>query len=422
MTTECPVCKKEYANRYIQAHITREAKNDGPHRKYRALHPNGQQSDAVIIDPLDQLMSDLEKNWGKPVYKETPSQMVENASEPLEETAQLAIPEPRSRMRIERHKVTVIKSKRTKGSADILEIMTGYLRNRRERKLKSTVIKPKAVKDSEGTLGIITALPAVVAILLVLYKLATNYQFFIDWAQSDIAQLYFWVILNPTQAVSIIILVLTGLLVALAIFLIHQLVWRMCFKDLQVRYLKKDGVTGELRAVGTSKIGRMYLTIGNGFWDALYRRFTKKSVPEIITVYFKRRGFVNPFKVLASCEKGYLKDPDHSMFVIDGLFKRTLIATHLRRDTENNSTVYWFEGGDYKAIDFDSTWYEYSHIAEIKTGLAKVGKACGMDSSIQKDQMRTSISFSPPDLIAEQKRIWELKKAKMQKVQPELSR
>ena len=102
MTTECPVCKKEYANRYIQAHITREAKMDAAHRKYRDSHkPNESQSESIIIDPLDQLMADLEKNWAKPVYKETPSQMVESASKPLEETAQLAIPEPRRRMRVE---------------------------------------------------------------------------------------------------------------------------------------------------------------------------------------------------------------------------------------------------------------------------------------------------------------------------------
>jgi len=423
MTTECPVCKKEYANRYIQAHITREAKMDAAHRKYRDLHkPNESQSELIIIDPLDQLMADLEKNWAKPVYKETPSQIAKTTASLLEEISKSIYPEPPKNMRARKLKVTVIKPKRSKGSADVLEIMTGYLRNRRARKLEVTIGKPGKIRDPEDTLGIITALPVVVAVLLVLYKLATNYQFFIDWTQSDIAQLYFWVIVNPTQAVSIIILVMTGLLVALAIFLIHQLVWRLCFKDLQVRYLKKDTTTGELRAVGTSKIGRMYLAIGSGFWDRVYRRLAKKPVPEVTTIYFKRRGFVNPFKVLASCEKGYLKDPDRSMLVIDGLFKRTLIATHLRRDTENHSTVYWFEGGDYEAIDFDSKWYEDTHRDEIKVGLSMVGKACGMDSSIQKDQMRTSISFMPTDLIAEQKRVWELKKIKMQKPQPELSR
>jgi hypothetical protein len=353
--------------------------------------------------------------------------MVESASKPLEETAQLAIPEPRRRMRVEKHKVTVIKPKRSKDSADILEVVTGYLRNRRERKLKVAMITPTKTKDPEDTLDLVTAIPAVIIVLALAYEafvaiFTWNFSFFIGWTNSDIAQIYFWVFLNPTQAVSIIILVMTGLLVALAIFLLHRLIWRLCFKDLQVRYLKKDVTTGELRAVGTSRIGRMYLTIGSGFWDRLYRRWTKKPVPEVVTIYFKRRGFVNPFKVLASCEKGYLKDPDRSMLVIDGLFKRTLIATHLRRDTENHSTVYWFEGGDYQAIDFNSKWYEDTHRDEIKVGLSMVGKACGMDSSIQKDQMRTSISFMPTDLIAEQKRVWELKKIKMQKPQPELSR
>jgi len=393
---KCPVCQKEYTKRYIQKHITIESKTDKLHREYRELHkPLDLQSELLNVDPLDQLMMDLEKNWKQPVYKETASQMVESATKPLEETVQLVNPVPS--------------------------------RNGRVRKLKVTEIKPKRVKDPEDILGLITMMPAMAIVLALMYKVAMavftwNFGFFTNWAKSDIAQIYFWVLVHPTQAVSIIILVMTGLLVALAMFLIHQLIWRLCFKDLQVRYLKKDESTGELRAVGTSRIGRMYLIIGNGFWDRCYRRLSKKPTPDVVTIYFKRRGFVNPFKVLASCEKGYLKDPDRSMLVIDGLFKRTLIATHLRRDTENHSTVYWFEGGDYQTIEFDSKWYEDTHIAEIKTGLSMVGKACGMDSSIQKEQMKNNISFQPTDLIAEQKRIWELKKVKMQKPQPELSR
>jgi len=407
MTTECPVCHEKYANRAIKAHITREAKSDKAHKKYRDSHkPKEDRPETVFIDPLDQLEYDLQKDWNKVkvitgergkgmsqldvLYKETMSQMAESTPKPLEETMQSSNPEPPRKILA--------------------------------RKLKVIETKPKEVKDPEGLLGLITAIPAVTVMLLVLYKLVTDYRFFIDWTQSDIAQLYFWVLANPSEAISIIILVATSLIIALTIFLIHRLVWRLCFKDLQVRYLKKDETTGELRAVGSSRIGRMYMAIGRGFWDRLYRRLAKKPSPDTVTIYFKRRGFVNPFKVLDSCEKGYLKDPEHSMFVNDGLFKRTLIATRLRRDTENHSTVYWFEGGDYEAIDFDSQWYEDTHREEIKTGLSMVGKACGMDSSIQKEQMKTSISFMPTDLIAEQKRVWELKKSKMQKVPAELSR
>jgi len=434
MVTECPVCHTEYANRYIQAHITRESKRDEAHRKYRASHSlNDVHQEPVVIDPLDRLEFELQKNWGKiqivtgdrgigmsqvePVYKETTSQIVGNASKPPDKTRRLAHPEPSKKNLTRKLKAPATKPQVVKGGS--------HWFSRRRRMPKKE--RAKAWRDPEDTLGILTMLPAVAVVLFLLYKMTEaiftwNFGFFIDWTNSDIAQIYFWVLANPSQSISIIILVTTGLLVALAIFLIHQVIWRMLFKDIQVRYLKKDETTGELRAVGTSKIGRMYLIIGRGFWDRIYRRFTKKPVPETVTVYFKRRGFVNPFKVLASCDKGYLKDPDHSLFVTDGLFKRTLIATHLRRDTENHSTIYWFEGGDYKAIEFDSRWYEDTHTSEIKIGLSMVGKACGMDSSIQKEQMKNNISFLPTDLIAEQKRIWELKKAKMDKVKPELSR
>lgn len=429
MTTECPVCKKEYANRYIQAHITREAKSDEAHKQYRASHkPSESQSEPYIMDQLAQLEMDLQKNWNKievvtgergkgmsqidSLYKEMTSQMAESASKSLEEIPQSTNPVPPRKILV--RKVKVVQAKH-------------WYERSKPKKIKMEKIKVEKPKDPEDLLDLLTAIPAIVIVLALAYKsfvavFTWNFSFFIGWTNSDIAQIYFWVLANPSQAVSIIILSLTAILVAVAIFLVHRLIWRLCFKDLQVRYLKKDATTGELRAVGSSRIGRMYLTIGRGFWDRLYRRLAKKPVPDTVTIYFKRRGFVNPFKVLASCEKGYLKDPDHSMFVIDGLFKRTLIATRLRRDTENNSTVYWFEGGDYATISFDSKWYEDTHREEIQAGLNMVGKACGMDSSIQKEQMKTSISFMPTDLLAEQKRIWELKKAKMQKAQPELTR
>ena len=421
MVTECPVCKdgKKYMNKGLKTHIGKMAnRGDKAHKKYRDSHkPDESQSESLIIDPLDQLEAELQKNWGKPVYKETVSQIPESVSKPPARMRKLANPEPPKKIQVRKLKTTVIKPKK------IGLLAFKVLR----RKPKVALVKPQKTKDPEGALGILTMIPAAVIVLALMYEMMVaiftwNFSFFIGWTNSDMAQLYFWVISNPSEPISILILTLTGVMVTLTLFLVHKLLWRMCFKDLQVRYLKKNGATGELKAVGTSRIGRMYLTIGTGFWDRIYRRLAKKPVPDVVTIYFKRRGLVNPFKVLVSCDKGYLKDPDHSLFVNDGLFKRTLIATHLRRDTENHSTVYWFEGGDYEAIEFDSTWYEDTHRWEIKTGLSMVAKACGMDSSIQKDQMRNSMSFEPPELIAEQKRIWELKKAKMPKVQPELSR
>lgn len=271
----------------------------------------------------------------------------------------------------------------------------------------------KGMKDPEGALDIITRIPAVILVFVLMYKALTDLRFFQGWIDTDIGQLYVFVFTNINNPASIIILVLTIITVAIVALVIHRLFWRLMFKDLQISYIKNDPKTGEFKAIGTSKEGRVFLTIGRGPLDRLYRRITKRPKPEVVTIYFKRRGIINPFKVLPSCEKGYLLDPDGTRFVIDGLFKRTLIATHLRRDTEKCSTVYWFEDGSYDQLPFDAKWYHTTHMAEIETGLTKVSRACGMDSSVQKDQMRNVISYMPPGEVGEHIRVWEMMQDKM---------
>jgi hypothetical protein len=197
---------------------------------------------------------------------------------------------------------------------------------------------------------------------------------------------------------------------------LHKLVWRFFFKDLQIRGLSKSLVDTKFQ--GTSFEGRIYLTIGYGTLDRLYRRWTKTEKPEVATIYF-RTGLrsptlLNPFKVLASCHKGYVRQPIGTRRIVtDGLFKRTLIATHKRRDTEDNSTVYWFELERYDQKLFDSQWYEGTHKAVIKSGLDKVSKACLMDSTVQKHQMENVIAWVPEVEINEHKAIHALKQEKM---------
>ena len=133
MVTECPICHTEYANRYIQAHITRLSKTDEAHRKYRdSQKQNEVHQEPIIIDPLDKLELELQKNWGtikivtgergkgmsalelqtEPVYKETTSQIPESASKPPARMRKLTNPEPPRKMQVRKLKTTVIKPKK----------------------------------------------------------------------------------------------------------------------------------------------------------------------------------------------------------------------------------------------------------------------------------------------------------------------
>jgi len=417
MVRTCPVCHEELANRAVQGHITRMAnKGDVAHKAYReGIKVSELKAIPNADDLLDELTAKLERDsWSKvkittgdskhgmsqiePVYNDSTSQMPESDAKLQGETAQSSIPKKQA---VRKLKVTKVEPRKRHW----------YARSRLSR--SSEDVKPKkSERDVESTLDLVTKIPVVTVILLLLYKAGTDLKFFYGWIDSPIAQLYIYCFTHLKDPGAMIVVAITAGLVAFILFFIHHVIWRLFFHDLQIRHYVTDK-DNSIRAHPTSKEGRLFLTIGAGFWDRIYRRYTKKPRPDIITVYFKPKGFVNPFKVLASCDKGYLRDVDHSMFVTEGLFKRTLIATHKRRDTEDYAPVYWFENDSYKQFEFNSEWYEAVERHQIKESLHDVSQACGLDSSVQKTQMENNISYQPPSLLAEQKKVWKLKQQMM---------
>ena len=442
---KCPVCKDGamFTNQGVKIHIGYMSRTDEAHRIYRErvrpqtlieveLKP---ETDRISVPvayearreyiklELKKLKSEYELGiLSEGQFQARKSELKEKAFELLKEADEKNIPfEPLFKQPVSSNgesasqvRVRKLKSSNPIGRS-VGKLGRLFKRKPRNKKTKGDLeeIAEAKMKDPEGALDIITRIPAVILLFILMYKAWTDYRFFTGWMDTEIGQLYIYVFTNINDPASIIILVLTIITVAIVALVLHRVIWRLLFKDLQISYIKNDPKTGELKAIGTSKEGRIFLTLGRGPLDRLYRRITKTPKPDKVTLYFKRRGFVNPFKVLPSCEKGYIQDPDGTRFVIDGLFRRTLIATHLRRDTENCSTVYWFEDESYEHLKFDPHWYQQTHLDEIEDGLTKVSRACGMDSSIQKDQMRNVISWLPSGEVSEHIRVWEMMKDKM---------
>jgi hypothetical protein len=268
--------------------------------------------------------------------------------------------------------------------------------------------------DPEPTLELVTKMPLILILGVVAYKYFTDPGFFTQFLDNDVVELYKYVFMDITSPGAIIILALTAIIVLLLSFLLYKMVWRFMFKDLQIRKGFSGDENSYRKGPGTSFEGRIYLIVGDGFWDRIYRKYTKRPKPKLMTVYFRRGirdpSFLNPFKVLASCHKGLLDNTAGNRFIRDGLFKRTLIATHMRRGSQDESTVYYFEDSRYDDKPFGSEWYGDRHAAVIKEHLAKVSKACLMDSTTQKRQMENVIAWLPSSEVMEQERVWELKK------------
>ena len=267
--------------------------------------------------------------------------------------------------------------------------------------------------DPEPTLELVTKIPLLLILGIVAFKYLTDPAFFMQFLDNDVVELYKFVFTDITSPGAIIILALTAIILILLLVIVYKMIWRFMFKDLQIRKGFTDDGQKYHKGPGTSFEGRIMLVIGDGFWDGIYRKYTKRPKPKVMTVYF-RRGFrdpsmLNPFKVLASCHKGYIDNTNGGRYIRDGLFKRTLIATHVRRDTEAESTVYWFDDDMYDPKPFTSDWYRDGHTECIKQNLSKVSKACLMDSTTQKRQMENVISWLPSSEIKEQERVWLLK-------------
>lgn len=397
----CPVpsCKKECKNAGAKQHMTKMHPDwvlvDAENMIYRAPDEAPKMETAFRLKVRTPKNSPTMRKLRLPVSVSKPDP-----------------PSPEKKVEIQRRTIKV-KTKKKKPSIDY-KAMASKLKERIPKKERKPRGDPDPNWDPEPTLEIVTKIPLFMIIIIVAYKYFTDPGFFMQFLDNDVVEIYKYVFMDITSPGALIILALTIVIVLLLVFLIYKMVWRFMFKDLQIRKGFTQGTDKYRKGPGTSFEGRIMLVVGDGFWDRIYRRYTKRPKPDIMTIFF-RRGFrdpaiLNPFKVLASCHKGRLDNTNGDRYIRDGLFKRTVVATHLRRDTEAESTVYWFEDKLYESKQFDADWYTNRLKGTIKEDLSKVSKACLMDSTTQKAQMANVISWLPMAEIDEQERVWELKK------------
>ena len=334
-----------------------------------------------------------------------------------------AMPESEQKTQEEKHKTTLAEE----GLAGIIPRLRNMKKEQPEIGEEIEIPQTDKSYDPEPLLENITRIPFMILGIILFYVWWDNPAFYGRLLNNEWVDLYVYLFVHIKDIGSMIILILSAVMLTLGIFLVHKLVWRLAFKDMQIRNINNLNADGTKDfGPGTSFAGRIYLTIGAGMWDRLYRRITKKPTPEIVTIYY-RRGLrdpviLNPLKILQSCHKGYLRNTDGNRFIYDGLFKRTIVARHMRRDNENNSTVYWFEDEIYDAKKFMPDWYDHTHGSLIEDALDEVTQACAMDSSIQKDQLRNVAIWLPQSEVSEHNKVYELKLKKMDEERAKVSR
>lgn len=436
----CPVCKDTFKSRGLQRHITLA------HPEYRAENP------LRVEDELPPPPEDFEE----PVVLRvsTLDDLKVQTAELKEDIMDHRLAEEDAKQRAECIKKQLLKLKETgqeknapqlqgeTSKRGLLSKLSGMIFEskdkssqedpaKRVRKLKAIAKeasqKPtEKSKDMESLYDLLYRIPVLVMIFSAFMYLWTHWDSVMALKDNPWIEFYAYLFMTIKQPISMILIVITALVVYLAGVLVYKLVWRLLFPDLRMKSYKEVPVMGrsadgKLIQVETKKLfipptrrGRIYLMVGDGVWDRMYRKRSGKPKPDTVTIYYRdfaktKNPFANPFKVLASCDKGYLYNPSGTRLQKDGLFRRTLIATHMRRDTENESTVWWFENEPYAHKPFESKPYVDSHSHLINTGLGKVSQACGMDSTIQKDQMRNSVSYLPKPLLLEDQLMTEQK-------------
>lgn len=408
----CPVCDDIFKKSGLQRHIT------AIHPEYRAKHPivhdvPDESSDFVLEDEISRV-NPIDAALAEPVYEARRYRKVKSESNPPEPSWKKALVEKVKDLLFERAEDEPSEPK---------QIMV--------EDTKTTTVEAEP-RDVESFLDMFYRLPALILVLGGFYFAWTRWDTIQAWGNHPIVEFYGYLLMTITAPISLIILGITAMAIYLVGTVIYRFMWRIMFPDLQIKSYKDvpvmgKSIDGKWTQIETKKIfmpptrrGRIYLMLGRGRWDRMYRKRTGKPRPDIVTIYYRdfsktKNPFANPFKVLASCEKGYLNDPAGTRLQRDGLFRRTLIATHMRRDTEDDMTVWWFENEPYAHKEFKSEPYVKMHSSLINAGLGKVSQACGMDSTIQKDQMRNSVSYLPKQLLEEDAQMTRLKEAIMRK-------
>jgi len=318
-----------------------------------------------------------------------------------------------------------------------------FQRKPKERKIVSPMEKPKEApkvsdtailqkrkpmeKDPEGLISLLLSIPTWLLVIGIPAFLLLNLNKIIDFfTYNDIGILLVYVVTHPKETASVIILVMIALVVISAIVIFYKLIWRMAFKDLDIKYaeprfMAHSDVDDDTEIIGGARKvflpqsyeGRIYASIGFGFWDRLYRKRFNVEKPEIITLFVHRRWTpVNPFKPLSSCDKFYINDPDGSRFYKNGRFRLNASATRILRDSEEGAICYWLDEGGYPQEKFNSIWYQGIHNRMLDKGLKKVSKGSLVNPDIQQDQMRRNMLWLQPQDIEEEKRLIQLKEKK----------
>lgn len=282
---------------------------------------------------------------------------------------------------------------------------------------------PQKMKDPEGALELILAMPWYILIMAIILSFVFDWNFWVDLYNQPIIQLYIWIFGNIGNTAAMMFLLLTVMVILVVSLIVHKGFYRMLFKDIYIKSMrsrlmvneteKETKVESRMVFMPSTREGRVYLTIGIGFWDRVYRKRTKKPRPDILTLYIRRSMFsplLNPFRLLHSCDKVYVMDPDHTRVWRDGRWRMTVAASRFVRDAEDNSLCYWLEDETYSHNIFNSDWYKKTHEKLMTTGTDKVKIASLINPDLQQEQMRHGMTMSDGMDFEMESRIKELEK------------
>jgi hypothetical protein len=468
---ECPYCHKDFKNSGIAIHIGRCKKN--PKRITNDIRVDeqsmnqgsGQGSDSIEIQdtpPATHPDPAQEKCVETPILHRTPPENTaqQEAITP-DQSSFSVLPAVNPDSPFER-KISLLRLKEQKEKqrkAD--KLLALHNKNEAKRNAKaerkalkhrpkedSTIVEPEAdeldkeaeepkakkvkgdrapMRNAESVLNWVLSIP----IWLLLITIGLNVNPIIELSNNPYMELIVFVIQNPNDQGSQIVLALMAIMVTLVLLVVHRLFWRMAFKDLILKDFRIVGLARQenkddtkvinSKAIKTfmpsTKQGRIYLSIGAGKWDKMYRKLFHVPYPDTITLYVKRSRFkpVNPFKPLASCDilKVYnperLEDPDKTRYQNDGRWRRIVQGNRLIRDFTDNSLEYWVDSGFYPQPNWNAKWYEKIHEGVLDKGLRKVTKGCQINSDIQQDQLRNNVLHIPVQEIEAERQFKDFK-------------
>ena len=138
---------------------------------------------------------------------------------------------------------------------------------------------PQKMKDPEGALELILAMPWYILIMAIILSFVFDWNFWVDLYNQPIIQLYIWIFGNIGNTAAMMFLLLTVMVILVVSLIVHKGFYRMLFKDMYIKSMrsrlmvneseKETKVESRMVFMPSTKEGRVYLTIGMGFWDRL---------------------------------------------------------------------------------------------------------------------------------------------------------